>query len=180
MHYVPYDYSTNVWEIVPALRIGRRILRRSFRRLSTMNFEIEMTRWILIVGCSSSRILRPRTFTVYSTHTCSWTAPLSAPRRTKRSRVGSCHSWHTWKSALFPDSRRDSWHLCHVYVKVDINSDCEMTGMETLDININRDSWHKESLDINRDSWHKLPLSCECIAICTLFHAGTLRSSRQQ
>jgi len=31
------------------------------------------------------------------------------------SRVGSCHSWDTWKSALFPDSRRDSWHnLFHV------------------------------------------------------------------
>ena len=25
------------------------------------------------------------------------------------SRVGSCHSWDTWKSVLFPDSR-DSWH----------------------------------------------------------------------
>jgi len=24
------------------------------------------------------------------------------------SRVGSCHSWDTWKSALFPDSRRDT------------------------------------------------------------------------
>ena len=24
------------------------------------------------------------------------------------SRVGSCHSWDTFKSALFPDSRRDS------------------------------------------------------------------------
>jgi len=23
--------------------------------------------------------------------------------------VGSCHSWDTWKSALFPDFRRDSW-----------------------------------------------------------------------